>query len=802
MTRLPTLLALALFAPVALSASVVTKYDLASNFDGSRSTEYQAGNKPEPGCETPDGWTETTLGAGFGESCDDSGNIAMNGGGMNSTTSLLMLYQDAGSGDIEVRCQFDDPYTGASDPLASVGCGIREATTATGFLAQCHSAQSSASVLEFKYGSGNPYTTIAGATGQTRPRYCYLTLDKSLDEIRAYGCTGALTGCTEIGRTNFTFTGNPYAWVHVQSKSTTEALQATIKNPQVASSISVYTPEDPDPDPVPVLISPIGSQSATQGVAFSFDCNSNFSGATSYSFSGLPTGITRPSASSCAISGTPSGSGTSSVTVTASNAAGSASPVGFSIVVTGVPGSVFRVPDVGPSVASTFDCSINNGANGATWVSVRQSGSATRPGPGDTVKIAGGTRGEVIFKDCQGSPANYVRFMNDTADSEPVVFQRTGSAFATRYVNLKYFELYGRGGWSGNTDGCGVDETTGADDTDCGIKITKVTSGNPTAYMKFQQGTSDYIIDGIEIDGVARCASGTGLAVAMNDQATVFEPGNPRWRENVIYRHMYIHDTGGCGNSIGEAMYLGSNSKNEELPIRNMHASYNRINNSGGGCMKWKNVLQGTNSAHHNHFTNCGGPGSVPEIDGFQIKNVTNLEVYANRIRNTLGSCIDGSGETVQPNVTPSVGYIKIHDNILSVCGTQANFNGYGVQMRNANMSFTDVEVDYNTIDEPFVGGIDSAANMGCISRNNILSGSTAAKRAVTACPGTNNAAGTQASFNFVNAGSANYELTSSSASACNKGTGAGMRATDYEDETRPQDGAPDIGGDEAAACP
>ena len=774
-------------APIASAALNVGT--LAANYDGKVDTKYPTGNKPQGGgCTAPSGWTESDIGAGNGDVCDSSGTWSwQNIVGANSRESMHLVSKDAGAGDVQLVARIDaGSYTGNTVGYAGLVVGLRESTAASSWFVQCRVPYAGTTAADSIYRlTSTTFETSNGAAGQTQPRWCAVTYDVSSGDLRTWESPDGSTWA-QIQSTNRAMS-DVIAYLGGNSNSSSATLQAESTNIGLSSSITIYTPSDPAPS-APSWAS-VPSQSATQGQAFSLALASYATGATSYSASGLPAGLS-VNASTGLISGTPSAAGTSSVTATATNASGS-TPTSFSITVASSSGDTFTI--AAANTQAVWDCNSNTGWGGG------------RPGPGDTIVLGAGTHAAFRdFRNCNGSAAARITIRNDTSAGSQAVIQKTGTSdggwpFALR--NSSYITIDGTGKWVGApSEGCGVNQTTLADERTCGIKITRSGSGQPNAYFKIKGSFNNVTIRGVEIDGnrTGPDTGGIGFSLHDNEYKRTANPGE--WYENIIIENTWAHETN------AEATYFGGNwgtgAQNEDgggLPLRNVTQRYMLVENSGGRCFSMKSSVAGTNALHHNRCYTSGLDGPNFNLGFGHCLQVSDgyADVYANILTNCGENGIAifiNDTPTSQFSGTPSV---LVENNIVHNVGVRGPGAGVGIRFDDTStvggrVPFN-ITARYNTVDttthqciQVDVGGSKSVAN-------NLLSG--CGGTAISGATGSNNRTGTTGSMGYVASGSDDFHITSGSA-AKDQGTGT-CPATDVDGDTRPNGSACDQGADE-----
>ncbi len=777
---------------------------------------YPNGDKPQIVCTAPSGYTEIDLGDAAGEICDTAGDWELTVSGTNQITDAHIAYQDAGSGDVQVEGQIQNDYSGTAESFAAVGVGIRESILDTSWVFQCHSLQNGSTAVQCMYGENGTYTTVNGSAGQSRPRYVAVTYDVSSGDIKGHASSDGSTW-TEIASTNRALS-DALCYAGGASRLTTESLTATIGGVACDTSIDAYTPIDPPPPTAPTLVTQIANQSAQQGTAYSLSCSANWTGATSYALTGLPasTGLSF-NTSTCALTGTPSANdvGTRNLTVTATNAAGSTPDTfQFTASASQANGDVFLIATQSSTATRTFTCNnASTGANGASWSSIRTSGSGTQPGPGDTIVLDNGTHHGVFkFTNCSGSDSARINIVNDTAGNGPAIFEKSISARGTFWfscTNCVNVNLDGRGGWNGSSGKCGVDPVDLSVDTAaCGIQFTISTAGFqvPQSFVAWKGTSSKYGVYGIEINSVGGIGGGVALDCHDNGQVNGYSGTGTyggEWIEDVTVSQNYIHDH---GVDSGEGMYCGSNAGEDAWPLRRWDISYNYVKSTARECINLKYAREGPNYVRYNVIEDCSTANSGGQTRGINVTDGGDIDIYANVCKGTNGPCISHIMNAGADDLDPGDGtfYSNIYNNIVYDTAGSAMSSGVYVEDNNTATSprVTDQIIPTliynNTVVNASGAAISRTPARTCTARDNVLAGTNTT---VSNCTDTSNTKGTVAAQGFVNSGSNNYELTVSSP-ACGASTNDAVPSVDYENEARDQDGHSDDGADEATACP
>jgi hypothetical protein len=784
------ILLIALLGGLALPAfGAISLRDRAPSFDGIYYvTEFPNGDKPVGGCTPPTGYTEASLGTGAGEICEQSAtefDFAVSG--TNQPANYHIAHKDAGTGDVQIEARITDTYAGATSNFANVGIGIRETTASNSWIFQCHSLQAGSVNIQVQYGSAAPYTTVNGAAGTTRPRYCAVTYDVSTGDIKAHASDDG-SSWTEVAATNRAMS-DVIAYIGGTSRSTSETFTATIDNYALGSTIDAYTPEGGTPGG-PTLVSQIENQTLAQTVPFTLSVADNFTGELSYTSGGLPgggglsfntvTGEFTGAPDSDDVAASPFNVEVCAWTLAGGTGAETCDTAQFTV--TAIPGDTFLIE--ASASARTYTCNSSlSGANGSSWLGIRTSGLGTAPGPGDTIVLAGGTHGSLRFVSCTGSDASRLTIRNDVSDNEPAVLIKTAGG-AVRWFDCDdciNVDITGLGKWSGADSGtCGIDQTTLAEGrTQCGIQIKGDAAWtNWTSGMHIRGLSSKFSVRGVEVDGTNASNDGAGICFQVDDDNSSFSDG---FRDDVTFSNNYAHD---C-NNLGEGFYLGPNGGDDNMHFSDAEISYNLCEDTDRDCITLKQAYTGANSIHHNHTYRSGLGNQASQDEGISVQNVGNLSIYSNYIEDPRGPGILSTQNT-SAFISVPVRYFYIFNNIIVRPGVNTTSNGSGIRVQG------DHEIDQS----PLI-----IYNNTIIEPDNIIAGVDATPVEVSGCTNTNNSIGTVASQNFVAAGSDNYELSSTSP-ACNAASDDADPVTDYEDEARNQDSGSDQGADEASACP
>lgn len=803
----------ALLLAVTFTASAgvgVRSVTLIPSPDGDLYSDFPNGDKPiGPGdtCDVPSGWACDSVGAGSGSIAQESATEwDFDVFGLNNTTSYRYAYKDGGGADVELGCLLTDTYAGSSNTLAAAGCGIRETTGSGSWQLTMHSLQAGSSAVRCTYGdSTNGFTNVQGPAGQARPIYVSVDYDISAREVVGLVSTTGTPPYTEVCRVPRALS-NDLAFVYGNSQSDTESFQFTVSDIDLDASIDNYTPENP-PSGAPTFTNsgdPIPNQSLAQSITFSFDISGLCQDETSYSASGLPSGTGLSFNTSTGImSGVPNATDVSNspytVTFTCTNAFGSINDAS-QFTVSASPGDTLVVDNVGNTSTLSVNC--------ATFE------SGGRVDPGDILEIKNGTNGPITISNCHGSAAAPIIIRNKVSASAPAIIRRTtGNAggYVLQINDSDYFELDGSGKYSGADSGeGGVQEDDLSDNRGdvYGLIVDRTSGANrPSAYVRIGGFSEHFVIRGVKVDGVNKTGNGSGIGFSFNDHAVnqVDYPAGT-YRKDVLVEHNYAVNV---GKSDGEGFYFGANISDDDVPLRDITFRYNLVDDSARDGINVKDVRAGQNFILNNHIYRPGQSGEDTQHACIAIQYTASFQIAGNR-------CVDPGGggfalffqnDDVGSNAT-----VVIENNFISGVGQTSNAQrSHGIHLtRDGAAETLDLTIRNNTI-----AGVASTTatgnevgvncNSGAVTgtvTNNIIVG-VASGVAVNGCGGgSQNTTGTIANQDFdtySNDGDTendDYHLTSTSP-ARNAVTNGNCPATDFDGDTRPQQGICDRGADE-----
>lgn len=794
------MLSLLPFAAGALNLGLV-----APSYDGVYyATLYPAGDKPQPACDPPAGYTEANKQDGGGEICGVSAsNFTFNTSGTGPRAKFHYVYKDGGASDIQMIWRNAGSYTGNLTANTAFGGGITAGTADDDFWHENAAAYTGSPVVRFTSGtSGSDIVIADGDALETLPEYFCVTYDASAGESRGFNSEDGSTW-VEVNAVSHTF-ADPQVFFFGSSGSTSATAQASFDNIDVdlgASAISCYTP-DPPPPGAPVLESDILNQSAQVSIAFTLDVSANFSGETPLTHPYTATWSTSVSGglsfngTTGVMSGTPDADDLAaspiSVNFCAVNVTGSACDTSL-ITVAAAPGGgdILTLPTDG----SLVDCD------------TFESGGAVDPG--DILQFNGVNHDPLKIQDCHGSVELPIIIRNDPNDAAPATITRAsdGKSYVLEISDSDNWKLTGVA-YSGVPAGTlGVTVSGGVhteNTTSHGILITKAAApqSQPTAFLRVS-GTSctpNCEVSGVKINALTNTL-GTGICFSLNDHtATYTEPATPIFREGI-----YWHNNVGlfCG-AEGEGFYVGPNQSGtttHDYPLKDVRIENNLVQDSGRDAFNIKSVFGGTNTYLNNHMLRTGLTQGGTQNQGLNLQLNADATISGNRIRDTggYGLVVNWQADDAQGSNGRT---LLIENNMISGAG-QNNVNGKGDGIhltRNSQAPTVTTTIRSNTIADSDENAMDCAGSINPSAYNNIMAGS--GSTANSGCGGdASNKTGTTASFNFVNAASDDYHLQVTSTTACQLATAGNSPDTDYDGQSRPLDGADDVGADEAAAC-
>jgi hypothetical protein len=441
--------------------------------------------------------------------------------------------------------------------------------------------------------------------------------------------------------------------------------------------------------------------------------------------------------------------------------------------------------------SSTADAATHQVAATASKVDCGSLNGGVRAG--DTIVLAGRTRGPVTLSNCTGTAGNPITVRNDTSQAGPLVIEQGGTGFQTECVDCEYVVIDGTGKWAGAPDGeCGANLVNGAwrlGTQQCGL-VLKCTSGSPHSGLRLSGSSKHVTVKGVEVDAnFPVCKKGIGISV--NDHG--YLPRAGEWREGIRLLNNYVHST------EGEGIYMGPNQAKAgtgDMQLRNNEIAFNYVDKSGCDAINFKSSIAGQSSIHHNYVTNtgltnrginegCTGSGVDVWEGGFVDIHSNYIEAPA-PVSSGPGNCINVGVKNLSSGLVASVP-IRIYNNVLRNC------KGHGIlATRGLSTSAAAMVNIYNNTVIPPVGGkgisVGSAIS-SCLMRDNIVAGRTLTG---SQCSINNNSTESVESQRFRDADSRDFRLTAASP-AVDVGT-QDCPDIDHIGTSRPQEGRCDIG--------
>lgn len=414
--------------------------------------------------------------------------------------------------------------------------------------------------------------------------------------------------------------------------------------------------------------------------------------------------------------------------------------------------------------------------------------------PGDTIVMKGTERSEIDFENCIGTASDPITIKNDITASGPLLVKQSGDGFGSRCVNCEHVVIDGTGKWQGAPSGvCGADNIDGEwrlGTGQCGI-VFRCVSGTPQSGLRIGGSSKHVTVKGVEIDGnLPACNRGIGLSI--NDHQYKATSSN-EWREGIVVKNNYIHDTGRSG------IYFGPNQHSEglgDIPLRNNEIANNYVNRVGCDGIKYKSALAGASSIHHNYVTNTGQSDGQHEdgcgANGISLFESGFTEVFSNYIESPApnadgpGNCIAQSTANLSASVVKTLP-VEIYNNVVHNC------KGKGISSTRKGTSNPEPvpTIFNNTVVAPVGGGgiaVGSAVNT-CTIRNNIVSGQ---KITAAQCTASGNVTDPVDVQRFVSASDNDFRLTANSP-AIDSASGR-CPTNDLAGNKRAQDGTCDSG--------
>jgi hypothetical protein len=351
--------------------------------------------------------------------------------------------------------------------------------------------------------------------------------------------------------------------------------------------------------------------------------------------------------------------------------------------------------------------------------------------PGDTIVLAGRSRGRITFSNCVGSADNPIVVRNDTSQSGPLVINMSGDGFQTQCMDCEHVVIDGTGKWQGAPGGmCGARNDNGEwsrGTSNCGI-VMRCGSGSPHSGIRIGGGSKHVTIKGVEIDGnVPTCD--TRIGISVNDHNYTAKAGE--WREGIRILNNYVHDT------EGEGIYAGPNQSKTsigDLQLRNNEIAYNFVDRAGCDGINYKSAIAGSSSIHHNYVTNTGqsprGGDSGCSGSGIALFEAGYTDVYSNYVEapspqsSGAGNCISQFASNLPSSVVATLP-VRIFNNVVRNC----KGDGISAGRRDDSTAAPVVRVFNNTVVSPIGGkGVSVGSSIGnCDVRDNIVAGQSVA---------------------------------------------------------------------------
>jgi len=422
-----------------------------------------------------------------------------------------------------------------------------------------------------------------------------------------------------------------------------------------------------------------------------------------------------------------------------------------------------------PAQMDKYDCSVN--------------------APGDVLTLAAGVRGPLTIRNCNGTAADPIVIRNDPAGTEPSVISRASGpedGFVLYCQDCTGVTIDGSYKWLGAPSG-----------KTYGIKVTMTGGGSPSAFVKIG-GLSRFVtIRNVEIDGAWPSLASNGIGISVNDHSVKRVEHPDLWREGILIADNYVH------NVEGEGMYVGPNYRDGDLPLRNIEIRYNRVEDTGWDGINTKSLWAGENSIHHNQVRRAGqnfsSTDAASQYSGI-MNNAGTVKIHNNWIESTGQHGIQVWTKEGPPESEGEGPFeTEVWNNVIVNAGALWQpfmSNSFGISIGAQPGCEKPIPYVYNnTIVGSRESGIGVAKYVGAgFVRDNVIAGA-GGKIAIFA-PGfvslTNNRVGAISELGFENPELLDFHLRVTSPS-WNQGS-SDFPPTDFDDEARPRDGAPDPG--------
>jgi len=414
--------------------------------------------------------------------------------------------------------------------------------------------------------------------------------------------------------------------------------------------------------------------------------------------------------------------------------------------------------------------------------------------PGSLLTLAAGNRGPLTIRNCNGTAADPIVIRNDPEATEPTVISRASGpddGFVFNCDDCTGVVIDGSYKWQGAPSG-----------TTYGIKVTMTGGGGPSAFLKVGGRSRFVTIRNVEVDGAWPTLASNGIGISVNDHSVKRADHPDLWREGILIEDTYVH------NVETEGMYIGPNYREGDLPLRDIEIRYNRVEDTGWDGINTKSMWAGDNSIHHNQIRRVGANGATSS-DAAQYSGIMNnagtVKIYNNWVESTGQHGIQVWTKEGPPESAGEGPFeAQIWNNVvIDAGGLWQPFmsNSYGISAGAQPGCEKPIPYVYNnTIVGSRQSGISLSQYVGPgFVRDNIVAGAGggAAILAPGRVPVTNNRVGAVSQIGFQDPTTLDFHLGATSP-AWNQGS-EDFPPTDFDDEARPRDGAPDPGAFEGS---
>lgn len=447
--------------------------------------------------------------------------------------------------------------------------------------------------------------------------------------------------------------------------------------------------------------------------------------------------------------------------------------VGLFVIGLGASAPALSVERVIPAGTAKFNCAIAK--------------------PGDVLTLTAGLRGPLTVYGCNGTASNPIIIRNDPDANAPTIIRKSSGSggFVFSCNSCVGVEIDGSYKWNGAPAG-----------KTYGIKVTMSGGSGPSAFVRIGGISKNLTIRNIEVDGTAPSTVRNGSGIRLNDHEFKRSKHPDVWREDILIEDNYIHDIFLSG------MYIGPNYGDGDIPLRNIEVRYNRVEDTGLDGIQTKSMWSGNNLVHHNIVRRAGKSLSFTGDDSQYsgIKNIGGtVKIYNNWVESTGQHGII-SWTQQGPKISEGRGpfLAQIWNNVIVNAGELWRpfmLDSFGIRVGAQAGCEKPIPYIYNnSIIDSRRGAVGVAANVSSgFIRDNVIAG-TQGNPVITSPPYVkliNNEIGTVTKMAFVDAARENFRLTVNSP-ARNQGS-SDFPATDFDDLSRPKDGAPDLGAFEGA---